>query len=217
MNKQMIVIPLQIKSLDEGTGTFVGYGAVFGNTDSYGDVIVKGAFQNYLTANKPSDVKMLWQHDSRVPIGIYEDIKEDVNGLLVKGRLLINEVEKAREAYALLKAGAISGLSIGYTINKGGASIQSDGKNYLTDLKLWEISVVTFPANDQANVESVKSIKTVRDFENFLRDVGGFSASLAKRIAVQGFKAVCGQREVDADDADLIAKVKKLSEKLKQG
>ncbi len=218
MNKQMRVIPLQVKSLDESTGTFLGYGAVFGNTDSYGDVIVKGAFLNFLAVNQPSSVKMLWQHDSRVPIGVYDEIKEDNSGLLVKGRLLVDDIAKAREAYALLKAGAISGLSIGYTINQGGSKMHADGKHYLTDLKLWEISIVTHPANELANVEAVKSIETVREFEIFLRDVGGFSAGQAKRIAAQGFKTVGDdQRDVDSHNAELIAAIKQLSEKLKQG
>lgn len=215
-NRQKRIIPLEIKSLDENNGVFVGYGAVFGNVDSYGDVIVKGAFKNYLAVNKPSDVKMLWQHKSDMPIGVYDEIVEDGNGLLVKGRLLINDIEKAREAYALLKEGAISGLSIGFSVNKGGSKFAQDGINYLTDLKLWEISVVTFPANDQATVDTIKSINTIREYETFLRDVGGFSASQAKRLAAQGFKAISDQREVESDEAEIVTALKQLSDQFKQ-
>jgi len=161
---------------------------------------------------------MLWQHDSRMPIGVYDSIKEDENGLLVKGRLLINDVEKAREAYALLKAGAISGLSIGYSINQSGSEMGKDGNHYLKDLSLWEISIVTFPANNQANVNGVKTVEidTIRKFEDFLRDVGGFSSSQAKRIAVQGFKAIDeGQRDVDSQTAEaILASVKKLHQSI---
>ena len=212
------VAPLDIKSLDN-EGTFTGYGAVFGNKDSYGDIIVKGAFQNDLITKDAKSVKLLWQHDSRQPIGVYDEIREDDNGLFVKGRLLINDVEKAKEAYALLKAGAISGLSIGYSINQGGSEMK-DGALYLKALSLWEISIVTFPANDQANVSGVKSVdcQTIRDFEHFLRDVGGFSLSQAKRLAAQGFKAAgVDQRDVDAqEEAELLAALTQFNQLLKR-
>jgi HK97 family phage prohead protease len=209
------VAPLELKSLDEADGTFTGYGAVYGNKDSYGDIIVKGAFDNYLVGHAAKEVKLLWQHDSRMPIGVYDEVRSDDNGLYVKGRLLINDVEKAREAYALLKAGAISGLSIGFSIDQGGSEFK-DNALYLKQLSLWEISLVTFPANDKANVSSVKTIETIRDFENFLRDVGGFSASQAKRIAVQGYKAIGGQRDVDAEEAEaLLVSLKKLHQSIK--
>lgn len=215
MNRKHYVAPLQIKSLNDEEGTFEGYGAVFGNKDSYGDIIVKGAFSNYLTSNTAKDVKLLWQHDAKMPIGIYEEIREDENGLFVKGRLLVNEVEKAKEAYALLKAGAISGLSIGFSIKPNGAEFK-DGAMYLKELNLWEISVVTFPANDKANVNNVKSIDNIRDFEAFLRDAGGFSKSQAKRIAAQGFKAsVDGQRDADRHEAEMLASLQKLQQSIK--
>lgn len=213
-DKKIRSIRLQIKAMDEATGVFEGYGAVFGNVDSYGDIIVPGAFTNYLAENKASDVKLLWQHNSDKPIGVYESIVEDNNGLLVRGRLLVNEVAQAREAYALLKSGAISGLSIGYSIKSGGATMGADGHFYLKDLKLWEISIVTFPANTQATIDSVKSIETIREFETFLRDVGKFSSSQAKRIAAQGFKAIGDQREVDDE---LLDALKKLNQILIQG
>jgi HK97 family phage prohead protease len=207
-----IVRPLEIKSLDE-KGLFNGYGSVFGNTDSYRDVVVKGAFKNDLSTKTASKVKLLWQHDSRMPIGVYHSITEKEYGLEVQGQLLVDEVQQAREAYALLKAGAIDGLSIGYTVND--SNIGQDGKNYLTDLKLWEISIVTFPANELAIINDVKSsIETIREFETFLRDVGGFSASNAKLIAARGYKAICDQREVDSD-ADLLEALKELSNKFK--
>jgi HK97 family phage prohead protease len=157
---------------------------------------------------------MLWQHDSRQPIGVYDEIKEDDNGLFVKGRLLVNDIEKAKEAYALIKAGAISGLSIGYTIK--GSEKGKEGHLYLKELALWEISIVTFPANEQANVNSVKAkeIDTIRKFENFLREEGGFSASQAKRLAVQGFKSDC-QRDVDDLTASLLASLMKLNQTIK--
>jgi HK97 family phage prohead protease len=207
MAKKKIVRPLNIKALDDSSGTFEGYGAVFGNIDSYGDVITRGAFQNYLSMNKPSNVKLLWQHNTEEPIGVYDDIQEDENGLYVKGRLLIDDVDRAKECYALLKAGAISGLSIGYTVNQNGSKMGIDGNRYLSDLKLWEISVVTFPANPEANIESVKNM-TIKDFERFLRDAG-FSKSEALQIASHGFKS---RNRCDTENDDLTSLLKQLNE-----
>lgn len=206
MNKKHFVGALELKSMDDN-GQFSGYGAVFGNRDQDGDVIVRGAFTNQLANSKPSDIKMLWQHDTRCPIGVYDEIYEDDNGLFVKGRLLVGQVEKATECYALLKAGAIQGLSVGFTINQDGAKYAQDGNRYLSDLRLWEISIVTFPANMQANVDNVKSITNIKEFERFLRDAG-FSRSEATKIASRGYKSV----QCDAGQDDLVELRKKLNE-----
>lgn len=194
-------IPLELKSLDKD-GEFSGYGSIFGNKDSYSDIVMPGAFAKTLSECEPKDVKLLWQHDSRQPIGVYKEVREDSKGLYVKGQLCIDDVPKAKEAYGLLKMGAISGLSIGYMPNANGANYSSaDNVTYLTSLKLYEVSLVTFPANVRANVESVKDFndarKNVRDFENFLRDVGKYSKSEAKRIASRCFNLR------DAEDANL--------------
>jgi len=215
MNKHYFTSALELKSLNE-KGEFTGYGSVFGNIDSYGDVVVKGAFRNFLSANSPGSVKLLWQHNPENPIGVYDEIREDDTGLFVKGRLLVDDVQKAREAYALLKNGALSGLSIGYSVNQDGAKYGDDGVRYLKDLKLFEISIVTFPANSSANVNGIKSanqIKTIRDFERLLRDVG-YSQQQAKAIASDGFKAI-HQCDVDEIDTEILTAVKQLSQILK--
>ena len=187
-------VHLEIKEVDD-EGRFSGYGSIFGNKDSYGDVVEKGAFANFLIHNRVSSVKLLWQHDSSEPIGVYDQIIEDDRGLYVSGRLLVKDIARAREAHALLKVGAIEGLSIGFRINAGGAAIDNDGTRHLTDLQLFEISIVTFPANQMAQVSNVKSIKTIREFEKFLRDAG-FSKSEACGIALHGYK----QRDAAADE-----------------
>lgn len=216
--RKKLIRALQVKSMEDD-GTFTGYGAVFGNVDSYGDIILPGAFKNHLATNAPSDTKLLWQHNTQKPIGVWKDIQEDDNGLLVKGQLLVNDVQKAKEAHALLKAGAISGLSIGFSVNQGGSRFGADGYNYLTDLKLWEISIVTFPANPEANVNDVKSM-TPKDFENFLRDAGGFTKSQAKRIASQGFKTgvLCDEEtgEETRDMTELLTKLNLLNQTIKE-
>lgn len=183
---------LEIKSLEED-GSFEGYGNTFDLVDYVGDAVAKGAFKRTLKEAKKSGItpKLLWQHDSRQPIGVWKEMEEDDKGLFVKGQL-IKEVRQGAEAYALLKAGAIDAMSIGYVPVKWKFDNES-GIRTLTDVDLWEISLVTFPANKESRVTGVKSaaeeIKTIREFETFLRDVGGFSASKAKVIASTGFAA----------------------------
>jgi HK97 family phage prohead protease len=155
-------------------------------------VITPGAFKKSLATHKTAKTKpvLLWQHDSRQPIGVWDDMKEDEKGLLATGNLLVHDVYRAKEAYALLKAGAISGLSIGYYARDYSRD-QKTGIRTLKEVEILEASLVTFPANEDARVTGVKTadIKTIRDFEAFLRDVGGFSANEAKCIASRGFKA----------------------------
>lgn len=182
--------PLQVKSFDE-QGIFEGYGNVFGVEDHYRDVVEPGAFTKTLKQwqAKGRFPALLWQHNSDKPIGIYEHMEEDKHGLQVRGRLLVDDVPLAREAWALLKAGAITGLSIGYNTVLEERDVNR--VNHIKEVDLWEVSLVTFPANEQAGVTH---IKTIREFERFLRD-SGFSKNEALRIASSGFKA-----RRDADD-----------------
>ncbi len=214
--KETRAYDFQIKTLDEN-GYFSGYGSVYGNTDSYNDVIVHGAFDDFLSKNAPGTVKLLWQHDPAQPIGTYKIIKSDETGLFVEGQLLVNDVAKAKEAHALLKAGAISGLSIGFTINQDGAVWGNDGKRYINSIALWEISIVTFPANKLATIQGVKSFETIREFETFLRDVGGMPSAKAKSIASHGFKEG-SQRDVESDQkAQYEAYLREILQTLKDG
>ncbi len=173
--------PLTVKSIDSN-GYFAGYASVFDVIDNQNDVILKGAFSKTL---KDKDIKLLWQHRNDEPIGVFTEIYEDEKGLYVEGKLLL-EVQRAREAYSLLKSGAINGMSIGYTVKDS----VIDNKNALRILKeidLWEISLVTFPSNPEAVVKIVKNTpSTVREFEDFLRDAG-FSRKQAKQISIHGF------------------------------
>src|SRR4030067_278291 len=143
--------PLEIKEVS-ADGTFQGYGAVFGNVDFGRDVIAPGAFSKTLAKKKASQIKLLWQHDPTQPIGVWEELVEDKRGLLVKGRLLIGQgVPKADEAYALLKAGALDGMSIGFEIPEGGATFDDKKRvRTINSAHLWEVSLVTFPLNATA-------------------------------------------------------------------
>lgn len=128
-----------------------GYASLFGARDQGGDVVMPGAYAGSLKrlAAKGRGVKMLWQHDPAHPIGIWDEVREDAKGLWVKGRLL-TEVEKGREAAALLAAGAIDGLSIGYRTVR--AERDGKGQRLLQELELWEVSLVTFPMLPEARV-----------------------------------------------------------------
>lgn len=128
-----------------------GYASLFGVKDQGGDVVMAGAYRQSLKglAARGEKVRMLWQHDPTQPIGVWDEVREDAKGLWVKGRLL-TEVARGREAAALLGAGAIDGLSIGYRTVKA----ERDGKGHrsLTELELWEVSLVTFPMLRDARV-----------------------------------------------------------------
>ena len=188
-------LPLSLKSAPGQDGVFEGYASVFGIVDQGMDMVERGAFSKSLGTRK---VKMLWQHNTDQPIGIWQEIREDEHGLFVKGRL-IPEVEKAREAMALLKAGALDSMSIGYRTIE--ANTEGERRiRKLTEIDLFEISLVTFPMLEAAKVTDVKSITTERDFERFLRDAG-YSRSEATAITLHGFKAARNQRDADTEKA----------------
>lgn len=143
---------MEIKNL-RADGRFAGYASVFDVVDSQRDRMRAGAFKRSLGGRK-TPVKLLWQHQWENPIGVIEQLFEDKRGLYIEGRLLM-EVEKAREAYALLKAGALKGLSIGYQ-SKQSRRDPDSGVRDLLEVDLWEVSIVTLPANADATVTVVK-------------------------------------------------------------
>lgn len=203
MQLKQLHSPLKIKSFDEEDGTFSGYAAVFNNVDRSGEVILKGAFEEGLSTKKPSDIKLLWQHDTRQPIGVYDALYEDEKGLFVKGRLLVHDIAKAREAHALLKCGAINGLSIGHLPASGGMSFSKAGYCQWSRLNLFEVSIVTFPDNTRANVTNVKqfdSMPPIRAIEKNLREAG-FSRKQAKALLSGGYASLTAQRDVETDEA----------------
>lgn len=199
---------LEIKAVQED-GFFSGYGAVFGNVDWYNDVILPGAFSKTLEewASKNKFPPVLWNHNDSEPIGVYTKIYEDAKGLYVEGRLLIDDVPRAKSTHALLKAGAIDGLSIGYITKK--ANKQTNGIRELVELGLGEISIVTTPANEESLITSVKSkleggeLPSLPEFEKFLRE-SGFSKTQSVAIAGKGLRHLLSESEDEIQQAKSI-------------
>lgn len=171
--------------MDEGVsvtdGTLIeGYASFFGKCDQGGDVVEAGAYAASLAdlAQKGRSVKMLWQHDPTQPIGIWDEVREDSKGLYVKGRLLL-DVAKGREAAALIEAGAIDGLSIGYRTKK--AHKNGKGQRLLAELELWEVSLVTFPMLPEARVGAKGETLDA----DAMRDLAGVINDARRMLAVE--------------------------------
>jgi HK97 family phage prohead protease len=164
----------------EGGCRIEGYASLFGVTDQGGDVVVAGAYRRSLDRLRAEgrQVKMLWQHDPAQPIGVWEVIREDTKGLWVSGRIL-TDVERGREAAALISAGAIDGLSIGYrTVT---AQKDAKGQRLLREVELWEVSLVTFPMLPEARVGAKADAALARD----LRALTAALSDARRRLAGQ--------------------------------
>ena len=144
-------------------GQFSGYASLFGLPDLGRDVVMPGAFADSLVERGAAGVRMLWQHEAGEPIGTWVSISEDPRGLKVVGRLNL-AVARAREVHALMRGGAVDGLSIGFRTRMAVADRRA-GVRRLLKLDLWEISVVTFPMLPQARVSAVKRANPAPDGE----------------------------------------------------
>ncbi len=179
-------VGFEIKAVN-ADGTVEGYGSVFGVRDNYDDVIAKGAFIQSLKDHKAAGTMpaMLWQHSADHPIGIWTEMVEDDKGLRIKGQLAMETV-KGKEAHALLKLGAINGLSIGF-MSKQWAYDRDTEVRTLTEIDLWEVSLVTFPANEKARITNVKAspdeVTTPKDAERALREAGFSKADATALVA----------------------------------
>ncbi|MCU1123535.1 HK97 family phage prohead protease [Stenotrophomonas pavanii] len=198
---------LSVKAVSDD-GLFSGYGSVFGTVDSYREVVAPGAFSESLAEIKAKGrpVPVLWQHRSGEPIGVYTSLVEDAHGLKVEGQLIIDGVARAKEAHALMKAGAVSGLSIGYYVREDSWD-EKERVRTLKKVELVEISLVTFPANDDARIDAIKSklahgsLPTMPEFEQILREAG-FSKSQSAVIANRGLKHLLDRSESGSKATD---------------
>jgi HK97 family phage prohead protease len=200
---------LEIKAVGDD-GTIEGYASAFNVVDSHSEAVAPGAFKASLAKAKRDKraVKMLRGHNTDQVIGVWDEIVEDETGLRVTGRLLKDVSGVAAETYGLIRAGALDELSIGYREVATKKDPALPGVLVLTQLDLKEVSVVTFGSlGRSARIDTVKSIleagsmPTVREFEEFLRDAGGFSKSLAAAIAGKAAPHLRGEPEAEADDA----------------
>jgi len=191
--------------MDGDTGKFAGYASVFGGVDSYGDTILKGAFET--TLKRDGKPKMFYGHQAfdGLPIGKWTVAKEDDHGLYVEGEITPG-MSLAGDVRAALKHGTLDGLSIGGYLKAGDFEMLDDGKRVIKKWsRLIEISVVAFPADSAARVDlsSVKSeieqIGSIQEFERFLRDAGGFSREAAKTILSRA-KDLLNLRDADLQD-----------------
>ena len=204
-------VGFEIKAVN-ADGTVEGYGSVFGVRDNYDDVIAKGAFVKSLKDHKAAGTMpaMLWQHDADKPIGVWTEMVEDEKGLRIKGQLAMETV-KGKEAHALLKMGALNGLSIGF-MSKEWAYDRDTEVRTLTAIDLWEVSLVTFPANEKARVTNVKSadeLQAPKDAEKVLRDAG-----FSKSDATAFVSRVMRMGEVRSDSANSTAVAMKAADRL---
>lgn len=181
----------EIKAVGDD-GSFSGYGSVWDVVDSYQEVVARGAFTDSLKeiAAKGRPVPILWQHRSGEPIGAWANLREDDHGLFGDGQILLEAGAMEKRAYTHMKARTVTGLSIGYWVRESSVD-EKTGIRTLTKLDLVEISLVTFPANDDARVEAVKfklahgELPTDREFEKYLREAG-FSKTRAAGLVTHG-------------------------------
>lgn len=215
MDLKYIDRPFEVKAVDE-KGIFEGHGSVFGNVDSYSEIVAAGAFAESLAGWKAAGrlPPVLWQHRAGEPVGPYLEMSEDPHGLFVRGQLLVDDVVRAKEARALMKAKAVNGLSIGF-VTREDSYDKVTGIRTLLKVDLWEVSIVTFPANALAQISRVKSaidtLESLADVERLMRE-RGFSKAEAVAL-VSRIKSV-GSRS-DSDDAgDLLPGLQLLQKSL---
>ena len=211
---QRQVYECEIKAEGDEDGEFEGYASTFGNVDKGNDVVVLGAFRKSLRRRPYNKVKLLYQHRTDEPIGVFKSMREDENGLFVKGQLAMG-TQKGREVYELMKLGALDAMSIGFKADPKSQSYdERKRRRYLKDVDLMEVSLVTFPMNDRAIVHQVKGAdRTVREWEVLLRGVGDLSRMEAKA----GAKALVEsleQREVANDFGDVLESIEKVKKVL---
>jgi HK97 family phage prohead protease len=185
--------PIELKFADTSAvdaGVIEGWGSVFGNTDSHGDVVQPGAFAESLAKHHAAGTSpaMLWHHRGAEPIGKWIGMGEDARGLRVRGQLNLDSA-RGREAHAHIKAGDVTGLSIGYSVPPGGQTRQSNGSRLLSKLHVHEVSVTPIPSNEATRIVSVKSLESRGELEDLLQ-AAGLPRGAARKLAAGGWPAL---------------------------
>lgn len=195
MKRKVRHFPYEVKEVDE-EGHFSGYASVYNVIDSYRERVAPGAFANTLRkwAGRGRLPPALWQHRPAEPVGPFTKMIEDQRGLYTEGQLLVKDVVRAREARALMMSKTVDGMSIGFN-----SIVEEYDKteNLITlkEIDLWEVSIVTFPANSESLITEVRGMfengkaPTIREIEEILRDAG-FSKTHAKALVGFGYEGL---------------------------
>lgn len=200
--KSLPLDSVQVKFADDGKGVFEGYASVFGGVDAYGDTILPGAYAKTI-GERERPIQLRWSHYGPV-IGKWLEIKEDENGLYVKGELTPGH-SVADDVYALMKHGAVDGMSIGYRVKKA-TDYPEEGRRELAEIELVEISIVESPADNAARVAGVKSAineaESLKEIEAVLRDAGRFSRADATALVSRIKTLTHGERDAKEKTSD---------------
>lgn len=202
---------------DEKFFVFEGLASTFGNTDLVDDVVDKGAFLNSLALRMP---KVLWQHDTSEPIGMPESLFETEQGLLIKARLPRDDTFVSGRVIPQMKVGSISSMSIGFTVKDFEIM---DGIRHLKEIDLFEISLVTFPANPAAQVQDFKNytiddiehITTKKEYNEFLKGLGILSKQ-AREFLASRFNQTLSKSDTDSNAMLLTGNIKSLTNELQK-
>lgn len=208
---------VELKSEGDGA-TFSGYASVFNGNDLVGDTILPGAYKDAIKNFTP---KMFFNHGSYdLPIGKWLKVEEDEKGLKVLGELTPGNPQ-SEAVKAALKHGTVDGLSIGYRLRASGYKAKKDGGRIIEKIEaLPEISIVTYPCDQAARIDSksedISELGTVREFENFLRDAGGFSKAEATALCAKAKVLFSNQGEPEAEEKtqkEICERIKALAER----
>ncbi|MFD0915871.1 HK97 family phage prohead protease [Pseudahrensia aquimaris] len=201
-------------------GTFSGYASLFGKVDLGKDRVEAGAFAASLRTKGASDIRMLFQHDPSDPIGVWQEIREDERGLYVKGKIADSSARGA-EVLALMRSGAIDGLSIGFRTVRSRLD-RKTGIRSILQADLWEVSIVTFPMLPQARVMQLKNnsqstsrLPSLREFERWLTQDAGLSRGQARTVIRKGFAQLEGTQDAAANSSVSAEAERKLRARLR--
>ena len=201
----------EIKQDDDEAGYFSGYAARYSNVDLGGDRILKGAFDASVK-RRGTKIKLLYQHRPSEPIGVLTSVKSDLRGLKVEGQLLLS-LQQARDAYELMKIGALDSMSIGYTAAEKDVTYQ-DNIRILKRVDVREVSIVTFPMNQSATISNVKSELSEEDLVNYFEENGilnGQDAITAAKAAVKSLsRSAGGDSEAEWEELQDLSKTFKI-------
>lgn len=228
MSTKHMIVNFEVKEIkedDDGYFTFQGYASTYGNVDRGADIVEAGAFDETIKQySGEQKLPVLWQHNHDMPVGVYTEIRSDMKGLFVTGKMPKDDAFVRDRVIPQMKVGSIRKMSIGYSVD----DFEYDGDiRKLKKLNLWEVSLVTIPMNNEADITGFKSFSikdfdgmTERDIEKQLRDGVKFSRESAKTIvsAIKNLRDAEDDQERDAQQAkQLLEELMKTSEAFKEG